>query len=114
MDNKPVVVPWDLEVTQHLLEQEGAQHLDQLHMALLEVMELVEEWDLEEHQEVVVVVLWEEHSVVEETVLLEDLEVEEVVDLVDNKIISYPSDIQVSSKNNVTETTLQNKARVLT
>ena len=87
MDNKPAVVPWDLEVTQHLLEQEVAQHLDQLHMALLEEMELVEEWDLEEHLEEAAVVLQQEHSVVEETDRQVDLEVEEVEDSVGNKIM---------------------------
>ena len=64
-----------------------AQHLDPLHTALLEEMELEEEWDLEEHLEEAAVVLQQEHSVVEETDQQVDLEAEEAEDSVDNEII---------------------------
>ena len=64
-----------------------AQHLDPLHTARVEEMELEEEWDLEEHQEEAAVVLQQEHSAVEETDRQVDLEAEEAEDLVDNKII---------------------------
>lgn len=75
---------------------EAVQHLDQLHTALQEEMESEEVWDLEVHPEEEEEDLLEVISEVEEAGQVEDFG--EVEDLVDNKLIYYPSDIQVSSK----------------
>lgn len=77
---------------------EAVQHLDQLHTVLQQEME-EEVWDLEAHLVEVEEDLLGVISEVEEAVQVEeDFEEVEVVDLVDNKLIYYPSDIQVSSK----------------
>jgi len=74
-----------------------AQRLGHLHTVVQLEMALEEVWDLEEPQEEVEVDHLEVVSEEEEEVdLAEDFEVVGVEDLVDNKLITYPSDIQVS------------------
>ena len=84
---------------QHPLEQEAAQDLGQLHMVPQAEMEWEEVLDLVERQEEAEEEHLEVASGVEEEVdLAVDFEVAGAGDLVDNKLTSYPSDIQVSSK----------------
>lgn len=99
MGSNPAAVPCGLEEILHLLEAEVVLRLGQLHTAGPAEMALEGVWDLEElPEEEEEGPLQVPSEVEEELVLAEDFVVVEVEDLVDNKLISYPSDIQVSSK----------------